>query len=225
MSQLHLHLHLHGHYLYLPHSSLRSRFPSSPYLHLFGAAFSSTNPPLSLSLNSTKSTVSCPLTVVRSRFSEPGEDSFSDITPQYVLSKTQDKQKPQKLANGIFLIILINLAIFMAEHFYQVRWIKSLYLYSDFPVWYQFVTATFRYGISLQISSLFSSRRLPPPQLPPNPLDSTETRSASTSSTISCHLNSRFGYLYYTKFVSIETQKQPWSRFGVFVDEDQNKTL
>ncbi|XP_010421428.1 PREDICTED: rhomboid-like protein 11, chloroplastic [Camelina sativa] len=135
---------LHGHYLSLPHSSLRSRFPSSPSLHLYRAAFSSTNrPPLSLSLNSTKPTVSCPLTVVRSRFSEPGEDSFSDITPQYELSKTQDKQKPQKLANGIFLIILTNLAIFMAEHFYQVRWIKSLYLYSDFPVWYQFVTAAF----------------------------------------------------------------------------------
>ncbi|XP_019098412.1 PREDICTED: rhomboid-like protein 11, chloroplastic, partial [Camelina sativa] len=99
--------------------------------------------PLSLTLNSTKPIVSCPLTVVRSRLSEPGEDSFSDITPQYELSKTQDKQKPQKLANGIFLIILTNLAIFMAEHFYQVRWIKSLYLYSDFPVWYQFVTAAF----------------------------------------------------------------------------------
>jgi membrane associated rhomboid family serine protease len=59
------------------------------------------------------------------------------------LDKAQDKQKPLNQANGIFLIILINLAIFIAQHFYQVRGIKSMYLSSDFPVWYQFVTATF----------------------------------------------------------------------------------
>ncbi|CAL9231578.1 unnamed protein product [Arabidopsis halleri] len=127
MSQLHLHLQLHRHYLSLPHSSsLCSRLPS---LHRCRVASSPTNS--RLSINSTNSTVFRPLTVVRSRSSQ------TDITPQFEL------EKPQKQANGIFLIILINLAIFMAQHFFQVRGIKSMYLYSDFPAWYQFVTATF----------------------------------------------------------------------------------
>ncbi|KAG7556502.1 Peptidase S54 rhomboid domain [Arabidopsis suecica] len=127
MSQLHLHLQLHRHYLSLPHSStLCSRLPS---LHCRLVASSPTNS--RLSINSTNSIVFRPLTVVRSRSSE------TNITPQFEL------EKPKKQANGIFLIILINLAIFMAQHFFQVRGIKSMYLYSDFPAWYQFVTATF----------------------------------------------------------------------------------
>jgi membrane associated rhomboid family serine protease len=59
------------------------------------------------------------------------------------LDKAKDNRKPQKRANGIFWIILINLGIYLADHFFQVRGIKSLYLYHNFPAWYQFVTATF----------------------------------------------------------------------------------
>ncbi|CAL9231579.1 unnamed protein product [Arabidopsis halleri] len=125
MSQL-----LHLHRLSLPQSSLRFRFPP---LHRRRAASSPSN--------STESTVFRSLTVSRSqitcRFSQ------SDITPQFELDKAQDNRKPQKRANGIFWIILINLGIYVADHFFQVRGIKSLYLYHNFPAWYQFVTATF----------------------------------------------------------------------------------
>ncbi|KAG7551920.1 Peptidase S54 rhomboid domain [Arabidopsis thaliana x Arabidopsis arenosa] len=125
MSQL-----LHLHRLSLPQSSLRFRFPP---LHRRRAASSLSN--------STESTVFRSLTVSRSqitcRFSQ------SDITPQFELDKSQDNRKPQKRANGIFWIILINLGIYVADHFFQVRGIKSLYLYHNFPAWYQFVTATF----------------------------------------------------------------------------------
>ncbi|XP_023637547.1 rhomboid-like protein 11, chloroplastic [Capsella rubella] len=129
MSQLQLNLHHHHYYLSLPHSSsLCSRFPSLPSLHRRRAP---------LSLNSTDSTVFLPLTAVRSRLSD------SDITPKFELSKGQQEEKKQNRANGIVLIILTNLAIFMSEHLYNVRAIKSMYLYSDNPVWYQFVTSTF----------------------------------------------------------------------------------
>lgn len=56
----------------------------------------------------------------------------SDITPQFELSKAQDTQKPQKRANGIFWIILINLGIYVADHFFQVlnMWLVFRYPYS-----------------------------------------------------------------------------------------------
>ncbi|XP_010541649.1 PREDICTED: rhomboid-like protein 11, chloroplastic [Tarenaya hassleriana] len=69
--------------------------------------------------------------------------SGSDITPQLELGKPEDRQKPQKRVSGIFWIILLNLGIYVADHLFQVRIIKSLYLYHNWPAWYQFVTATF----------------------------------------------------------------------------------
>ncbi|EOA21297.1 hypothetical protein CARUB_v10001656mg [Capsella rubella] len=135
-------LHLHLHRLSLPQSSLRFKFPP---LHLPRRVASSSP------TNLTRSTVFLPLTASRSpitcRF------SHSEITPEFELSKAQDKHKPQKRANGIFWIILINLGIYMADHFFQVRGIKSLYLYHNFPVWYQFVTATFCHANWKHLSS------------------------------------------------------------------------
>ncbi|KFK27816.1 hypothetical protein AALP_AA8G433600 [Arabis alpina] len=136
MSQL---LHL-PHRISLPQASLRFRFSPLPSLHRRREAPSlkpHTNCPLSL----TESTVFRPLTVHRSRIA--CKFSNSDITPQFEVSKAEEKRKPQKQANGIFWIILINLGIYVADHFFQVRSIKSLYLYHNFPEWYQFVTATF----------------------------------------------------------------------------------
>ncbi|XP_006394819.2 rhomboid-like protein 11, chloroplastic isoform X2 [Eutrema salsugineum] len=141
MSQLHLHR------LSLPQFSIRFGFPPLTSSHRRRAASSPKPPtnnfPLSsaLELNSTKATLFRPPTVVKSRIA--CRFSQSDITPQFELGKPQDKRKPQKRANGIFWIILINIGIFVADHFFQVRSIKSLYLYHNFPVWYQFVTATF----------------------------------------------------------------------------------
>ncbi|KAF3539701.1 hypothetical protein F2Q69_00025040 [Brassica cretica] len=134
MSQLHLHR------LSLPLSSTRFTAPPSPSLHLRRAAPSPTplttkSFPLSSTseLNSSKATAFRPPTVSKS----PITCSFSksDITPQLELSKGGDQRKPQKRANGIFWIILINLGVYLADHFFQVRSIKSLYLHHNFPAW------------------------------------------------------------------------------------------
>lgn len=67
----------------------------------------------------------------------------SDMISQLELGKVGEKRKPEKQVNGIFWILLINIGIYVADHLFQVREIKALYLYHNFPVWYQFVTSTF----------------------------------------------------------------------------------
>nr|GEW51518.1 rhomboid-like protein 11, chloroplastic [Tanacetum cinerariifolium] len=62
---------------------------------------------------------------------------------QLELGKVGEKRKSEKQVNGIFWILLINIGIYVADHIFQVREIKALYLYHNFPVWYQFVTSTF----------------------------------------------------------------------------------
>lgn len=62
---------------------------------------------------------------------------------QLELGKPEEKRKPEKSVNGIFWILLLNIGIFVADHMFQVRGIKALYLYHNWPTWYQFVTATF----------------------------------------------------------------------------------
>ncbi|KAH9799498.1 Rhomboid-like protein 11 [Citrus sinensis] len=59
------------------------------------------------------------------------------------LDKPEERRKPKKSVNGVFWIILLNLGLYVADHVFQVRSIKSLYLYHNFPAWYQFVTAAF----------------------------------------------------------------------------------
>ncbi|OIT35831.1 PREDICTED: rhomboid-like protein 11, chloroplastic isoform X1 [Nicotiana attenuata] len=66
----------------------------------------------------------------------------SDMTSQLEILKPEGK-KPEKRVNGIFWILLINLGIYVADHVFQVRAVKVLYLYHNWPAWYQFVTATF----------------------------------------------------------------------------------
>ncbi|KAK7384903.1 hypothetical protein VNO78_30606 [Psophocarpus tetragonolobus] len=79
---------------------------------------------------------------LRSRALTPCNSNKSDIMSQLELGKV-DKGKPEKRVNGIFWIILINIGVFVADHFFQVNGIKALYLYHNWPAWYQFVTATF----------------------------------------------------------------------------------
>ncbi|XP_059639093.1 rhomboid-like protein 11, chloroplastic, partial [Cornus florida] len=67
----------------------------------------------------------------------------SDMISQLELGKSEEKRKPEKRVNGIFWILLLNLGIYAADHLFQVRGIKALYLYHNWPAWYQFVTATF----------------------------------------------------------------------------------
>ncbi|KAL5783254.1 hypothetical protein ACOSP7_008283 [Xanthoceras sorbifolium] len=77
----------------------------------------------------------------------------SDMTSQLELEKPEERRKPGRRVNGIFWIILINLGLFVADHAFQVRSIKSLYLYHNWPVWYQFVTATFCHANWKHLSS------------------------------------------------------------------------
>ncbi|XP_026408727.1 rhomboid-like protein 11, chloroplastic [Papaver somniferum] len=65
----------------------------------------------------------------------------SDMISQLELGKPDGK--PDKRVNGIFWILLINLGVFAADHWFHIREIKGLYLYHSLPVWYQFVTSTF----------------------------------------------------------------------------------
>ncbi|KAG4931017.1 hypothetical protein AAZX31_17G180400 [Glycine max] len=77
----------------------------------------------------------------------------SDIMSQLELGKPEQKGKPEKRVNGIFWIILLNIAIFVADHFFRVNGIKALYLYHNWPSWYQFVTATFCHANWKHLSS------------------------------------------------------------------------
>ncbi|XP_059460638.1 rhomboid-like protein 11, chloroplastic [Corylus avellana] len=67
----------------------------------------------------------------------------SDMISQLELEIPKERRKPGRRVSGIFWILLLNIGIFVADHFFQVRSIKSLYLYHSWPAWYQFVTATF----------------------------------------------------------------------------------
>lgn len=69
--------------------------------------------------------------------------SKSDRMPHLQLEKTEDKGKSSKPVSGIFWILLLNLAVFSADHLFQFQQVKTLYLYHDWPAWYQFVTSTF----------------------------------------------------------------------------------
>ncbi|XP_027332433.1 LOW QUALITY PROTEIN: rhomboid-like protein 11, chloroplastic [Abrus precatorius] len=77
-----------------------------------------------------------------------------DIMSQLELGKPEHQMgKPEKRVNGIFWLILLNIAIFVAHHFFQVNSIKALYLYHNWPAWYQFVTATFCHANWKHLSS------------------------------------------------------------------------
>lgn len=68
-----------------------------------------------------------------------GADTISDLE----LGRPEGKQAPYKRANGIFWILLLNIGIYVADQWFQIREIKFLYLYHNWPAWYQFITATF----------------------------------------------------------------------------------
>ncbi|MGJ3248056.1 MAG: rhomboid family intramembrane serine protease [Elainellaceae cyanobacterium] len=50
--------------------------------------------------------------------------------------------KTQPLYNGVFILILINLALFIVDHVFSVP-LGFLYLNQADPAWYQFITAMF----------------------------------------------------------------------------------
>ncbi|CDP20359.1 unnamed protein product [Coffea canephora] len=90
------------------------------------------NPSLPLRFTATPSRLICKF-----------DNNNSDMVSQLELGKLEGRQKPEKRVNGIFWILLLNLGIYVADHVFQVRAIKALYLYHNWPAWYQFLTATF----------------------------------------------------------------------------------
>ncbi|XP_021735542.1 rhomboid-like protein 11, chloroplastic [Chenopodium quinoa] len=120
----------------------------NPKFHVFGA--------ISLSNCYRRPTISTPNYVPTSRsspFAYPHHPtsgfrhfckfSDSDSMSQLELGKQYGRRKPEKRVNAIFWIILLNLAIYVADHMFLVRDIKALYLFHNQPAWYQFVTAAF----------------------------------------------------------------------------------
>ncbi|KAJ7965989.1 Rhomboid-like protein [Quillaja saponaria] len=69
------------------------------------------------------------------------------------LGKPEERPKLEKRLNGIFWIILLNIGIYVADHLFQVHSIKGLYLYHNWPTWYQFLTATFCHANWKHLSS------------------------------------------------------------------------
>eukprot|EP00271_Cylindrocystis_brebissonii_P011685 TRINITY_DN29595_c0_g1_i1.p1 TRINITY_DN29595_c0_g1~~TRINITY_DN29595_c0_g1_i1.p1 ORF type:complete len:349 (-),score=39.58 TRINITY_DN29595_c0_g1_i1:203-1249(-) len=52
-------------------------------------------------------------------------------------------QQPQQQYNGVFLLLLINVAFFVADQVFHLPLIHDFYLYHANPRWYQFVTSAF----------------------------------------------------------------------------------
>nr|KJB54852.1 hypothetical protein B456_009G051800 [Gossypium raimondii] len=78
---------------------------------------------------------------------------FLDIISDLELGKPGDRRKPEKRVNGVFWIILLNLGIYVADHLFKFQGIQSLYLYHNWPAWYQFITSTFCHANWKHLSS------------------------------------------------------------------------
>lgn len=62
---------------------------------------------------------------------------------QLELDKSESPPARRKSVSAIFWLLLLNIGIYVADHWLQFVPIKLLYLYHDLPRWYQFITATF----------------------------------------------------------------------------------
>eukprot|EP00240_Pyramimonas_obovata_P013623 CAMPEP_0118926138 /NCGR_PEP_ID=MMETSP1169-20130426/3912_1 /TAXON_ID=36882 /ORGANISM="Pyramimonas obovata, Strain CCMP722" /LENGTH=243 /DNA_ID=CAMNT_0006867635 /DNA_START=266 /DNA_END=997 /DNA_ORIENTATION=- len=58
-------------------------------------------------------------------------------------SRVARKEDKSVVPYGTFLILLLNLGIFLADHVLHLPFMKGLYLYHDHARWFQFVTNTF----------------------------------------------------------------------------------
>lgn len=63
--------------------------------------------------------------------------------PHLALQDDRPHPRINQQYNGVFVLILINLFLFIADHVLGIPWIKSLYLNHAHPAWYQFFTAMF----------------------------------------------------------------------------------
>lgn len=65
------------------------------------------------------------------------------MTSQLELENSSYRVEGRKPINSIYWLLLLNLGIFVADHMLKLNSIKFLYLYHDWPQWYQFFTAIF----------------------------------------------------------------------------------
>ncbi|GLJ30305.1 hypothetical protein SUGI_0599520 [Cryptomeria japonica] len=62
---------------------------------------------------------------------------------QLELEKSSASITRRRPVSAVFWILLLNIGIYVADHWIQFEPIKLLYLYHDWPRWYQFITSTF----------------------------------------------------------------------------------
>eukprot|EP00197_Chlamydomonas_leiostraca_P014666 CAMPEP_0202868426 /NCGR_PEP_ID=MMETSP1391-20130828/10874_1 /ASSEMBLY_ACC=CAM_ASM_000867 /TAXON_ID=1034604 /ORGANISM="Chlamydomonas leiostraca, Strain SAG 11-49" /LENGTH=234 /DNA_ID=CAMNT_0049548599 /DNA_START=244 /DNA_END=948 /DNA_ORIENTATION=+ len=55
-------------------------------------------------------------------------------------------QKGQDVGNGVYMLMLANAAIFLADHVLHLPFMQSLYLYHAHPAWWQWVTHMFSHA-------------------------------------------------------------------------------
>ncbi|CAN0907085.1 hypothetical protein LINGRAHAP2_LOCUS24606 [Linum grandiflorum] len=119
---IHSQLQLHQHYPPLPNPSYSRLFVPVTARSFFPNYLSFTPPILAEPLFSPLLPFSsrAPL----SRFICKSNDT--DIPRQLELGKPEGTRKPERQVNGIFWVILVNLGLFVADHFFQVSRYFSL---------------------------------------------------------------------------------------------------
>ncbi|KAH9300912.1 hypothetical protein KI387_012495, partial [Taxus chinensis] len=80
---------------------------------------------------------------VRSQAGNVPQRKKSDMMSQLELEKPGAFPTRRRSVNGVFWILLLNIGIYVADHWLQFEPIKLLYLYHDGPRWFQFITSTF----------------------------------------------------------------------------------
>lgn len=68
------------------------------------------------------------------------------------MQKAQQRKANQS-GNALFLLIMINLVVFVADHVLNQGWMKLLYLNHSAPRWWQFITCAFAHGSWQHLSS------------------------------------------------------------------------
>ena len=68
-------------------------------------------------------------------------------------SSSLAKSSSTSPGTGVFLLLLVNLGVFLADAVFHVPAMKSLYLWHNAPHWWQFLTAAFCHANWEHISS------------------------------------------------------------------------
>ena len=66
----------------------------------------------------------------------------------------QKQRSNQNLGySGVFSLLLVNFALFIASHVIHVPWVSALYLQHSHPRWWQYVTSAFCHASWEHLSS------------------------------------------------------------------------